>query len=302
MIEKFGTYLKTIKRYSEHTVKAYVSDLTQLDLYLSLNGKTLNTPEEINSRDLREWIMFLFDSGNQSASVNRKISSVKTFYSYLLKNSFVESDPSQKVVTPKKQKRLPVFMTNEQINCVIDSISDSVDFVECRDKLIIHIFYMTGIRLSELIGLELSDVDYEKSTIKVLGKGGKERIIPLSSGLLFEIKKYVKIRNDYLNNMPKKAIFTSKNNNLILTEKGVKAYGNLIYKIVKKHLQNAVSLKKVSPHVLRHTFATAMLNEGADINAIKHLLGHSSLAATEVYTHNTFEKLKKVYKQAHPRA
>lgn len=161
---------------------------------------------------------------------------------------------------------------------------------------------MTGIRLSELIGLELSDVDYEKSTIKVLGKGGKERIIPLSSGLLFEIKKYVKIRNDYLNNMPKKAIFTSKNNNLILTEKGVKAYGNLIYKIVKKHLQNAVSLKKVSPHVLRHTFATAMLNEGADINAIKHLLGHSSLAATEVYTHNTFEKLKKVYKQAHPRA
>ncbi len=302
MIEKFKMYLETIKRYSNHTLTAYVTDLDQLDLFLDLYDKSLSEPHSVVTRDLREWVMFLFDSGIMSSSINRKISSVKSFFSFLIKQQIIEIDPALKLIAPKKNKRLPVFLTKDQINVAIESMPVSVDFVQCRDRFIIVLFYLTGFRLSELINLKSSDIDFNRYNIKVLGKGNKERIIPISDSLVDEIKKYVKIRDEYLKNQSKITTFTINSEYLIITEKCEKAYGNLIYKIVKRHLQVAVSLKKASPHVIRHTFATVMLNEGADINAIKHLLGHSSLAATEVYTHNTFEKLKKVYKLAHPRA
>ncbi len=230
-----------------------------------------------------------------SRSVNRKISSLKSFFGYLLSNGLIESNPMLKIQSPKTEKRLPSFVEKENINQLLDFWEMKNTFRGWRDFLVIEIFYFTGIRLSELIHLKLSDVSFSELTIKVLGKRNKERIVPITNALKKDIVRYLDIRKTEIGDY-------HPDDFLLITGNNRKMYPVMVYRIVKSYLQLVTQAEKRSPHVLRHTFATHMLNNGADMNAIKELLGHSNLSATQVYTHNTFEKLKKVYKQAHPRA
>lgn len=290
----FLKYLQFEKRFSANTIKSYKNDLDQFAdfVVLNFNNKKLRL---INEKVVRAWIVSLMEKDFSSTSINRKISSLKTFYKFLLREGHIKSNPMDKVVSPKISRKLPTFVEEKQIINLLDDYSFGDDFAGIRNKTIIEMFYNTGIRLSELIGLKDSSLDFNNSTIRVLGKRNKERVVPLSLSFIASLKQYIKLRNAEFENNPGDSY-------LFVTDKGNKLYEKFVYRVVNKYLNLVTTIEKKSPHVLRHTFATHLLNRGADLNSIKELLGHANLAATQVYTHNTFEKLKSIYKQAHPRA
>jgi integrase/recombinase XerC len=288
----FLQYIQYIKHYSPHTVRSYRKDLEQFFAFCSADGS--EDEFNIDHHQIRNWIVELMESGNTARTANRKISALKTYFRYLLKEGVITVNPVAKVLTPKSDKKLPVFVNENQMNQLLDDIDFGDDFSGFRNRLIIETFYNTGARLSELINLKVNDVDFSQQVMKVLGKRNKERIIPLSRSFSDLLEHYSQTREATYPN--------DENGWLFLTGSGKKLYPRIVYRIVNRFLSLVTTLDKKSPHVLRHTFATHILNQGADLNAIKELLGHASLSATEVYTHNTFEKLKSVYKQAHPRA
>ena len=286
-IDEFLNYIKSEKRYSDLTITSYKTDLVQFNSFL-LNSFSITNPIKVDFKIVRSWISSLVESDLQSSSINRKISALKSFYRFLEISDYSTHNPTLKIIAPKIAKKLPVFVEKSNINDLLDKDFFENDFCGHRDKLIIEVFYFTGIRLSELLNIGLNDIDYINSSLKVLGKRNKERIIPLAYAILNKIKLFVKKYN--LDNY----LFTNEYKN--------KLYPKKIYRIVNKYISLVSSAKKKSPHILRHSFATHMLNNGADLNAIKELLGHTSLSATQVYTHNSIAKLKAVYKQAHPRS
>ena len=285
---KFITYLLSEKRFSEHTIKSYTNDLKQFSSFLSSEFQIIDEINEISFQIIRTWIASLLEKGLSPRSVNRKISTLKTYFKFLIREGELIENPMMKIVAPKSKKRLPVFIEEDQIASLLNEVQFETGFIGQRNKLIIELFYVTGIRLSELINIKISDVDFNNQSIKVLGKRNKERIIPLSSSMINGLNNFI------VNNQKNHFLFTNLD--------GMKLYTKLVYRLVNKYIAKISSVNKKSPHILRHTFATHMLNNGADINAIKELLGHANLSATQVYTHNTIEKLKTVYKQAHPRA
>lgn len=292
LIETFLDYLRFERNYSDKTVIAYRKDLVQLNEYAQAEVSDFSFLE-LSPELIRDWIVSLMEKGYTESSVNRKLSSIRSFYKYLLKKSVVKQDPLRKIVGPKKKKVLPVFVKEADMDEILDNLEDGDDFRARRDNLIMDFFYSTGVRLSELIGLNNEDIDFEICVIKVVGKRNKERLIPFGDQLKKKILEYISIRDrDVL----------KISNAFFVKEDGGCLYEGLVYNLVKRNLSKVVTVKKRSPHVLRHSFATAMLNNEAELNAVKELLGHDSLAATQIYTHATFEELKKVYKQAHPRA
>ena len=284
--EKFLHYLKHEKRYSVHTLLSYSTDLKQFTNFLSTEF-SVKSIRKVNFQLVRSWIAKLLNENISARSVNRKITTLKTYFRFLIKEDIINQSPMQKIISPKTSKRLPVFVEQVKMEKLLNEIDFGVGFLAQRDRLILELFYFTGIRLSELINLKNKDINYSDSTILVLGKRKKERLIPLTSDILSKIKK--------LN-------ASNKSKYLFTTDKGKQISTKQVYRLVNKYLSMVTTLGKKSPHILRHTFATHMLNNGADINAIKELLGHANLSATQIYTHNTIEKLKTVYKQAHPRA
>jgi integrase/recombinase XerC len=291
LIQNYLNYLLLEKRYSVHTIKAYRTDLLLLQNYLVESYET--SVEQSNHAMIRSWLVEELNKGNSPRTVNRKITTLKSFYKYLLKEDVISTNPTLKISSSKTSKKLPTFIGLDDMNTLLDKLEFETGFSGIRDKLIIEIFYSTGIRLSELINIKLKDVDENKEQLKVLGKRNKERLIPLTKELIKSIDSYMSFRNDLA------IVDTSF---LLLTSKGKKLNPSLVYRKVNDILKNVTTLDKKSPHVLRHTFATHMLNNGADLNVIKELLGHSSLAATEVYTHNSIDKLKQIFNNAHPRA
>ncbi|KRO66556.1 MAG: integrase [Cryomorphaceae bacterium BACL11 MAG-121128-bin16] len=286
--EKFINYLSSEKRFSVHTITSYSNDINQFFLFLSEEYKITSELSEVNFQIVRSWIASLLEQGVTPRSVNRKISTLKTYFKFLIREGVIQESPMLKVVAPKSKKRLPLFVEEDQIESLLNGVEFDDGFIGERDKLIIELFYVTGIRLSELINIKISDLNFDNNLVKVLGKRNKERLIPLSTRIVKELQFFIekyKIDNYLFTNLG-----------------GTKVYTKLVYRIVNKYIGKISSINKKSPHILRHTFATHMLNNGADINAIKELLGHANLSATQVYTHNTIEKLKSVYKQAHPRA
>jgi integrase/recombinase XerC len=292
-IDPFIKYIGQEKRYSKHTLLAYTTDLLQFEDFMSETYELdLVAVKYIHVRD---YIAHLMEGEVGSSSIGRKLSTLRSFYKYLCRQQIITSSPMSLVKAPKVPKRLPVFVDEQKMDMLLDSeaiFSDS--FSSMRDRLIIETLFGTGIRLSELIGLKESDVDFYSNTIKVLGKGNKERIVPMTKPLVNQIGTYLieKARQDFNNNAA----------SLIVTDKGAKLNANFVYRTVKSYLSMVSTQEKLSPHVLRHSYATSLLNRGADLNAIKELLGHASLAATQVYTHNSIESLKTIYKQAHPKA
>lgn len=286
--EKFINYLSSEKRFSVHTITSYSNDINQFFLFLSEEYKITSELSEVNFQIVRSWIASLLEKGVTPRSVNRKISTLKTYFKFLIREGVIQESPMLKVVAPKSKKRLPLFVEEDQIESLLNGVEFDDGFIGERDKLIIELFYVTGIRLSELINIKISDLNFDNNLVKVLGKRNKERLIPLSTRIVKELQFFIekyKIDNYLFTNLG-----------------GTKVYTKLVYRVVNKYIGKISSINKKSPHILRHTFATHMLNNGADINAIKELLGHANLSATQVYTHNTIEKLKSVYKQAHPRA
>ena len=284
--EKFLHYLKHEKRYSVHTLLSYSTDLKQFTNFLS-SEFSVKSIRKVNFQLVRSWIAKLLNENISARSVNRKITTLKTYFRFLIREDIINQSPMQKIISPKTSKRLPVFVEQVKMEQLLNEIDFGVGFLAQRDRLILELFYFTGIRLSELINLKNKDINYSDSTILVLGKRKKERLIPLTSDILSKIKK--------LNS-------SNKSKYLFTTDKGKQISTKQVYRLVNKYLSMVTTLDKKSPHILRHTFATHLLNNGADINAIKELLGHANLSATQIYTHNTIEKLKTVYKQAHPRA
>ena len=291
--ESFLQYLQTEKRYSPHTVRSYKNDLDQFFTYLSVNEMS-SDPAEITSHQVRAWIVSLMENNISASSVHRKISCLRVFFRYLRKEDIIKNDPLEKVVLPKRKKRLPQFVGEEALDSLLDNDNFDDDFNGIRNRIIIEMLYMTGMRRSEMINLKIADLDLSEAVVKVTGKRNKQRIIPLIKDFTKELENYIKIRSEISGSRNEEWFF--------ITEKGNKLYDKYVYNIVKSYLSMVTTIEKKSPHVLRHTFATHMLNRGADLNAIKEFLGHANLSATQVYTHNTFEKLKKIYKQAHPRA
>lgn len=291
-LEQFLKYLQYEKRYSKHTLIAYKNDLSQYHLFLDSLEQNLLTA---NHHTIRSWIVSLMDENIDARSINRKISTLRSFYKFLVKEKVLEQNPVSKVQTPKAAKKLPSFIPDEKLNSLLDSdeIFES-GFSGLRDKLVIELLFGTGIRLSELLSIKEKDIQIQEKTLKVLGKRNKERIIPINHSLLDMMLKYSVEKNIQE--------FSNNSEFFIVTNSGSSAYPNFIYRLVQKYLSKISTQEKKSPHVLRHSFATSLLNKGANINAIKDLLGHANLAATQVYTHNSIERLKSIYKQAHPKA
>lgn len=293
MVNSFLKYISYEKRYSQHTVKSYQNDLRQFADYLS---QKFNVTElaEASKLMVRSWVLSLMDDGIAAKSVNRKIASLRSFYKFMLKRELIVKDPTAQVKLLKTPKELPSFADEAELSIHLDSDSFKEGFKGNQQRIIMELLYGTGMRLSELLGLKESDVNRLERTVKVLGKRNKERIIPISATLIQVIDDYINDKNHRFKPNP--------NGPLIVSNNGGEAYPMLIYRTVKEYLNRVSSVEKKSPHVLRHTFATHLLNKGADLNAVKDLLGHSSLAATQVYTHNSLEKLKAVFDQAHPKA
>jgi len=293
LIEKFIQYLRYEKNYSTHTVVAYKCDISQFLEYVE-HQFGVTDPTALDSDMLRSWMVSLLEGGMTARSVNRKLSSLKTFWHYLQRMGAVSTNPFKKVVPPKTSKPLPVFLKEAEMDALLNKNSIDDDcFPQVRDRLILDLFYSTGMRLSELIGLTDETLDLNGSTLKVTGKRDKQRLIPFGPELKSSIRQYMKIRNEQIQR---------NSDRLLVRNDGTPLYPQMVYRMVHQKLTEVGTLTKNSPHVLRHTFATTLLNRGAELNAVKELLGHSSLSATEVYTHTTFAELKKVYKQAHPRA
>ena len=291
MIEAFLDYLRFERNYSEHTVVAYETDLRQFGDFLKSVGEELDYTN-VDADLIRSWVVSLMDS-SKSTSVNRKLSSLRSFYRFLMKRGKTTVNPLAKITGPKNSKPLPTFLRENDMDRLLDEISYGEGFEAVRDRMILETFYATGMRLSELVGLNDTDVDFSAMQMKVTGKRNKQRLIPFAGELAADLREYIIIRNETI---PERsdAFFVLKN--------GKRMYPEKVYGIVRRNLAKVVSVKKKSPHVLRHTFATAMLNHEAELKSVKELLGHESLATTEIYTHTTFEELKKVYEQAHPRA
>jgi integrase/recombinase XerC len=291
--ESFLKYLQYEKRYSPHTIRSYLDDIEQFMSFSDFNDKNFK-PGNVDHKKIRSWIVDLVNNNISIRSVRRKISTLKSFYKYLLREGHVSYNPVEKILTPRADNKLPAFINKKHMDILLDEIDFGNDFKGIRNKLIIEMFYNTGIRVSELINLKINSINIDELKLKVTGKRNKERIIPFTRVFGDSLQKYLDIRLEKYR--------SGGDDFLFLTEKSNKMYPKLVYRIVNKYLNLITTIEKKSPHVLRHTFATHMLNAGADLNAIKELLGHSNLAATEIYTHNTFERLKKIYKQAHPRA
>tara|TARA_B100001093_G_scaffold520475_1_gene616428 strand:+ start:8287 stop:9171 length:885 start_codon:yes stop_codon:yes gene_type:complete len=287
-IDKFLDHLKFEKRYSKHTIKSYSNDLLKFNAYLNdfYDGVIFSSIESIH---VRSYMVFLLENKLAKSSVARKISAVKSLFKFFLKQQMVSSSPVNLIETPKLEKRLPSFLKEDEIINLLKVIEFDDTFFGLRDKLLITLLYQTGIRLSEIIGLKNHSIRTEE--IKVIGKRNKERIIPLSNTTLLLIEEYKRIKDV---EFPNSSFF-------FITDKGNKMYEKFVYRKVNYYLSKVSSKHKKSPHILRHTFATHMLNNGADLNAIKELLGHENLSATQVYTHNTFQKLKSIHEQSHPR-
>lgn len=290
--ESFLEYLKLEKNYSDKTVLSYGTDLQKFEEYLGGVSKDLDLLS-VDADLIRDWIVFLMDQGMASTSVNRKLSSLRSFYRYLLRGGYVDVDPMVKIQGPKKKKPLPVFVKEADMDRLLDEADFGTGFEAVRDRLILEVFYLTGMRRSELVGLKDADVDLSSCVVKVTGKRNKQRLIPFADQLKEEMLAYLSVRND---------VCTGSCEAFFVRKDGKALTAAAVYLLVRRNLAKVVTLKKKSPHVLRHSFATSMLNNKAEIEAVKELLGHESLMATEVYTHTTFEELKKVYEQAHPRA
>jgi integrase/recombinase XerC len=293
MVSYFLQHIKYEKRLSHHTVTAYETDLTQFSAFLLFQYE-FKEPDKADFQMIRSWIVALVDEKIENRSINRKIATLRSFYNFLLRHKTIAANPMLKIRALKTDKTLPNYVEEKPMENLLDDMQFSDDFSGLRDKLVIELLYGTGMRLAELIGLKITDLNLYNNTLVVLGKRNKQRIIPVNKSLVEAIKKYLTLRTDIADD--------TTHSYLILTDSGTQAYPMFIQRLVKKYLSLVTSLEQRSPHVLRHTFATHLLNRGADLNAIKDLLGHTSLAATQVYTHNSIEKLKKVFKQAHPKA
>ena len=289
MVKSFLQYIQYEKKYSSCTVFSYQNDINQFQNFLSEN---YSLPiEETQLKHIRNWIIFLKNENIESSSINRKLSALKSLFKHGLRNNFIKTNPCTKLQQLKTPKKLPLFFKESELETALDTKKNEQNtFAELRNNIILEILYQTGIRRAELINLKDSDFNFFSLTLRILGKGNKERIIPISKNLGDKTEGYINYKNQ---------IFDSPY--FILTDTGEKSYPNLIYRIVKNNMSEVSSLNKRSPHVIRHSFASGLLNNGAEISAVKELLGHANLAATQIYTHTSYEQLKKTYKQAHPR-
>ena len=292
MTETFFRYLQHEKRVSPHTLNSYRNDLLQFENFAAEFDPEQPLPQAHSSL-IRSWVIHLVESGLEPTSINRKIACLRTYFKFLIRNGHLDKDPMIRIRALKTSKKLPGFVKSGDMERMLDfPLEDGLEAI--RDRLILELFYATGIRLSELVSLREPDIDMINGSLRVLGKRNKERVIPFPLSIVELIRNYQKA---------KLGVFGKLNHDhLLVTQKGEPCYSNMIYRIVKKYLRQFTSVEKKSPHILRHTYATHLLNNGAEINAVKDLLGHSSLAATQVYTHNSTEKLKKAFQQAHPKA
>jgi len=292
MISQFLNYLRYERNASAQTVQTYEEALEEFESYLKLKegGLSLATAD---TDLIRDWMESLMDKGNTASTINKKLSALRSFYRFVLKRNLVERDPAHCVTGLKKSKPLPQFLREGEMDRLLDDLEWDGTFNDLRARTILILFYEAGLRRSELIGLNDDDIDFGSCQLKVTGKRNKQRIIPFGEELATELRHYMTVRD---------AQFGGGHEALFLNDKGLRIRGGQVYQIVRKYLSAVTSLKKKSPHVLRHTFATAMLNNGAGLEGIKNLLGHESVSTTEIYTHTTFEQLKRVYKEAHPRA
>lgn len=291
-IKSFIDYLTYEKKYSTHTITAYETDIQSFLKFYQSEFESANLLE-VEYNQIRSWIVKLVNSNITNRTVNRKISSLKTFYKFLQKTNQVENNPLHKHKALKVAKKVQVPFSENEIESILEMLEKEKDFKSLRDKFIIELFYSTGMRRNELIQIKLKDIDIVKRTVKVLGKRNKERLIPLINSVNETLKLYLKERNK---------IATKSNDYLLITDKGKKTYPTFVYRIINSYFSIVSSKIKKSPHVIRHSFATHLLNEGANLNSVKELLGHASLASTQVYTHSSLGKLKEVYNQAHPRS
>jgi integrase/recombinase XerC len=292
--ELFLKYLQFEKRYSQHTIRSYQTDLDQFEGYARNHLEDEEGLADAGIKVIRSWIAHMMESGMSPRSVNRKITTLKSFYKFMMREQHISINPMDKVVSPKSSKTLPAFVEEEKMDELLDSHNFGEDFRGARNKLIIELLYLTGMRSSELIQLEDRHFDLYERTVRVTGKRNKERMIPLEQAAVDIIMNYLGLR--------KKNFPDAAGDHFFISDKGKPLYPKFVYKVVHNYLRLVTTMEKRSPHILRHSFATHMLNRGADLNAIKEILGHANLSATQVYTHNTFEKLVTIYKQAHPRA
>jgi integrase/recombinase XerC len=292
-LKEFVNYLSIEKRFSGYTVRAYNDDIFRFSVFL----KTHKNNDDVilaSQAEVRDWIIYLVNEGCSPRTLRRKVASLSAFYNFFIRKDKIKVNPAVGLVLPKLNKKLPEFIKESAIEDLLDNNLFTDDFPGVRDKFVIELLYATGIRLSELVNLKQSDIDLYKGEMRVLGKRNKERIIPMTQNIVRLMKEYTEVRNNFFHQ--------NTSDYLIVTDKGLQIYPRMIQRLVKKYLTLTTTMEKKNPHMLRHTFATHMLNNGADLNAVKELLGHANLAATEIYTHNTYEKLKSIYKQAHPRA
>ncbi|MHB9140877.1 MAG: tyrosine-type recombinase/integrase [Paludibacter sp.] len=292
MMNEFLQYLQYEKNYSSHTVLSYHTDLRQFCDFLEINADQFE-PAQVSSQQIQQWVLSLMSEKIAARTLSRKISTLKSFWRFLLTRGYVNQNPTLKIILPKTKKPIPAFFKDSEMEIVLDKTFLPDNFESVRDQLILTVFYLTGIRLAELLNIEDKDVDLADGNLKVIGKRNKQRMIPISRILCQDIEDYIQLRNKNIESLTP---------NLFIRINGKKMYPKMIYNLVHNTMSEVSSLHKKSPHVLRHTFATSLLNGGADINAVKELLGHSSLAATQVYTHTSFEELYNIYKHAHPRA
>ena len=293
MIDQFLNYLRYERNASPQTVLTYEEGLREFESYLSFRDEGLSLGK-VDTDLIRDWMENLMDKGNNASTINKKLSALRSFYRYALKRKLVDADPAHCITGPKKSKPLPQFLREREMDNLLDVIEWGGDYKDVRARTILLLFYEAGLRRSELTGLNDADVDFEAKQLKVTGKRNKQRVIPFGEELSQVLSHYITIRDERVARKEAGALF--------LSDKGERMTGDQVYAIVHKYLSAVTSLKKRSPHVLRHTFATAMLNNGAGLESIKNLLGHESVSTTEIYAHTTFEQLKRVYKEAHPRA
>lgn len=290
-ISAFSAYLALEKKYSKHTIQAYVADVQEFETFLLQSEKVVDL-SKIHYSQIRSWIVYLVENKINARSVNRKMASLKAFYKFLVLTSQVEKSPFLQHTPLKMEKKVAIPFSQKEIEQVIDVLQEENEFETCRNRAIVELFYATGMRRSELVALKVSDIDLKQKMVKVLGKRNKERFIPLIDSVIVPLEAYLKIRPEVL---------SDNENYLFLTLKGKKIYPELVYRVINSYFSGVTSKEKKSPHILRHAFATHLLDNGADLNAVKELLGHSSLAATQVYTHSSLAELKKQYESAHPR-
>ena len=292
MIDQFLDYLRYERNASPQTVQTYEESLRAFDSYLTFRDNGLSI-DSVDTDLIRDWMESLMDKGNSASTINKNLSALRSFYRFALKRGLVKKDPAHAVTGPKKSKPLPQFLREGEMDRLLDGLEWDSSFNNVRARTILILFYETGLRRSELVGLDDKDVDYDAAQLKVTGKRNKQRIVPFGAELAEQLKSYQTVRREK---------FGETCGAMFLSDKGERISGEQVYQIVRKYLSMVTSLKKRSPHVLRHTFATAMLNNGAGLESIKNLLGHASVSTTEIYTHTTFEQLKRIYKEAHPRA